>query len=742
MKLKRQTLLRLAMGSMLAVSALSLAATPELNSQLSSTSAPVPAKPTPAPSKPSRAKQVTAKPKHHPTAVPIQLVKPVKFHNRLLDVAHKYKKSGQMVLTFRFARPLGKRPSSFVTKDPKRLVFDFKGTQNALKTKTDKINMGPIYQYSTVQSADETRFVVELKKHIQYRSKVRGNKLVVTIGQKSPKETVLSRKPNSIIEHHKRVGKKHDLKNIDFRRTKNGSAQVVLHLSDNHIPVDIERRSNNLFVDLIHSYLPRRLQRKLDVTDFDTPVSSVSLHQVGKDIQVKINSRKEFTHLAYQVNNDFVIDISPISNNRTANGLKKKTYHGERISLNFQNIQVRAIIQLLAEFTGLNIVTSDRVNGSVTLRLHHVPWDQALDIILKARGLAERKIGNVLLIAPASEMAAQEQKELQAEKQLQQLAPLHSEFIQVNYAKASDISALIRSTGANAQSLLSSRGFMSVDDRTNTLWIRDTAKNLEEVRQLVQRLDVPVRQVLIEARVVKVNRNFERDIGVRFGVTKNNIPLTGTLEGANTIRNGGNASTANRLNVDLPAGAATSHIGVALANLGRGYLLDLELSAMEAEGKGNIVSSPRLITSNKQEAVIEDGEEIPYQQVTSSGATSVSFKKAVLGIKVTPQITPDNKIILDIQVNQDSPNSREVLGVPAIDTQMVKTQALVDNGGTIVLGGIYKQSHSNGFQRVPFFSSIPIIGHLFRERSVDNTESELLIFITPKVITQSAFHQA
>jgi type IV pilus assembly protein PilQ len=368
-----------------------------------------------------------------------------------------------------------------------------------------------------------------------------------------------------------------------------------------------------------------------------------------------------------------------------------------------------------------------------------------MDIILKARGLAKRQVGNVLLVAPTQEIAQQEQDELKAQNQLRALSPLHSEFIQVNYAKAADISSLIRSTGENAQSMLSARGFMSVDTRTNTLWLRDTSSNIKEVRKLINKLDVPVRQVLIEARVVNVDKTFLHDLGIRFGVTRPNSNTTGTLAGANAIAAGGDLSaidTLSRLNVNLPAGGATSGIGLALADLGRGYLLDLELSAMEEEGKGNLVSTPRIITGNEHQATIKDGEEIPYQQVSSSGATAVAFKEAVLSIQVTPQITPDNKIILTLQVNQDKVSTRDIMGIPAIDTQEVSTQVLVDNGGTIVLGGIYRQEKRKTFRRVPFFGSIPIFGHFFRQQNINNTERELLVFITPKVITQAVFHEA
>lgn len=411
----------------------------------------------------------------------------------------------------------------------------------------------------------------------------------------------------------------------------------------------------------------------------------------------------------------------------------------ENISLNFQDISMQAVLHLLAEFSGMNIITSETIHGNITLHVDDLPWQQALTIILQSRGLGKRQIGNVLLIAPLDEIAVQEKMQMQAEQQLSDLAPLQSELIAIHYGKASDMASSLRSQGI---SLLSARGNVSVDGRTNTVWIQDTKTRLNEIKTLIKKLDVPLRQVLIEARIVNANSNFEHELGVRFGLSAAGH-LSGSLEGANTLAQNASVSSVpfnQRLNVDLPAanvgkaGGAAS-FGMALARLSKNILLDLELSAMENEGTGQIISSPRLITADKHTAIIEAGEEIPYQQETSSGATSVSFKKAVLSLNVTPQVTPDGKVILLLRVNQDKPSIRQVLGVPAIETRQIETQVLVDNGQTVVLGGIYEQAKNNEIQRVPFLGSLPIIGALFRHNQNLDEKKELLIFVTPHVIS-------
>ena len=445
-----------------------------------------------------------------------------------------------------------------------------------------------------------------------------------------------------------------------------------------------------------------------------------------------------------------VLNLSePVDYNATLEGkafiinLHTKQVKSKLITLNFQDVKVRAALQLIAEFTGINIVVSDAVQGDMTIHLHDVPWDEALKIILTTQNLGKEQIGNVILIAPATEIAAREKQKMQALQQVQELQPLQAELIQINYAKASKIAALLKDNA-----LLSDRGTVGVDARTNTLWVQDTPEKLNEVHKFITRLDVPIRQVLIESRIVNMDKTYEQDLGVRWGVTNPNI-ISGTGEAANQLQNGTPAAAIpfnQRLNVNLPATDLTGQgipgtpatLGIALAKIGSNTFLDLELSALEVEGHAKIISSPRLITSNQQPAFIQQGEEIPYQQSTSSGATAVEFKDAVLSLKVTPQITPDNKVILQIQVNQDQPKGIPTLGsIPSIDTREIRTQVLVDNGETLVLGGIYEQTNQKTVKRVPFFGSLPIVGILFRSTQVQNERKELLIFITPKIMDQN-----
>lgn len=435
------------------------------------------------------------------------------------------------------------------------------------------------------------------------------------------------------------------------------------------------------------------------------------------------------------------IDTLPVTKEETMQEKnKRKVFTGKRISLNFQNIQVRAVLQLMAEFTGINMVVSDRVMGNITLNLNDIPWDQALDIILTTRSLSQRKIGSIMLIAPAEEIVEREKKELEARREDSQMVPLHSEFLQINYAKASDIATLLKD---KETSFLSSRGSLGVDARTNILWIQDSNSRIDKIKKLVKQLDIPVQQVLIEARLVNVTKDFAEDLGIRFGVSKPTF-LSGALKKANQVLPNAASveeiSLADRLNFDLaslPLSTSPTSVGIALAKLGDGILLDLELSALESEGRGEVISSPRLITINQQAAVIESGEEIPYQEATSGGATAVAFKKAVLSLKVTPQITPDNKILMDLKINQDIPSPKVFNGVPTIITKEIQTNVLVNNGQTIVLGGIYKQDKNNEINRIPFLGDLPVVGALFRNQSTSIKNEELLIFITPRIISNN-----
>ena len=508
----------------------------------------------------------------------------------------------------------------------------------------------------------------------------------------------------------------------------------------------MRQEAGKIVVEFFNVELPEALERRLDVTDFATPVSTVDTVTKGNNVRMTISPIGEYDHVAYQTNNLYTVEIKPTTKEQQEERRREKLgYTGERLSLNFQDIEVRSVLQLIADFTGTNIVVSDTVTGNITLRMQNVPWDQALDIILKTKGLAMRKNNDVILVAPSEEMAAREKLELESQKQIEELAPLYSEYIQVNYAKAEDLAKLLK--GEEGNSMLSERGSVSIDERTNTLLLRDTAEKLADIRKLVGSLDIPVRQVLIESRIVIANDDFARDIGVRLGGNKvdssntTNTGVGGGLPGdvswgdfANTfiVNPGDSDPPTDALLTDLRVTNPMGAVNFVIGRVGKD-LLRLELSAMQAEGKGEVISSPRVITANQKEAVIRDGVEIPYLEASSSGATSVSFKEAVLALRVTPQITPDDRIIMDLAVNQDTVG--EVFsGVPSIDTRAVETQVLVDNGETAVLGGIYIQENRKEVDKIPFLGDLPGVGAAFRQTRSQNNKSELLIFVTPKII--------
>jgi type IV pilus assembly protein PilQ len=550
-----------------------------------------------------------------------------------------------------------------------------------------------------------------------------------------------------------------EIRAIDFRRSADGAGRVVVRLSDPHIHINLRQLGNQIVVDFSDAALPANLMRRYDATDFGTPVTGFDVTRVGQGSRIAINATGDYEQLAYQSDDQYVVEVQP--RRKVVNAQEEKPqYTGERLTLNFQDIETRAVLQLLADASGQNIVVSDSVNGNVTLRLQNVPWDQALDIVLRTKGLDKRKQDNVIIVAPQEELAAREKADLAAKKDIQELAPLRSEFLQVNYAKAQDMAALIKTqTG----SLLSQRGSVAVDERTNTLLLQDTPDRLADIRRLVATLDVPVRQVLIEARVVVVNDDFSRSLGAKFGYTTaqkngnglwttsgnalgtdqiltsglNNMATTGSATGGPITFPSG-TTAANRYNVNLPSptNAGSFAVGILSGN----YLVDLELSAAQAETRANIISSPRVITANQKEATIEQGTEIPYQTAASSGATTVQFKKAVLSLKVTPQITPDNRIILDLDVKKDAVGQVIVqsggVSVPAIDTREVQTQVLVNDGQTVVLGGVLNTTDSNTSTKVPLLGDIPVLGNLFKTSTKTDNKDELLIFVTPKIVRE------
>jgi len=632
-------------------------------------------------------------------------------------------------------------PGSFTIDSPARIAFDFPNTKIKLPSRNQNIGIGVARSISTVEAGGRTRVVLNLSRLVSYTTVVDGNDVVVTLGG-SPSTTLVAKSSN-VVGLSTTTGDT-NIKNIDFRRGEKGEGRIIIDLADPNTPIDLKTRGEQITVTIANSAISSELERRLDVIDFGTPVKTIDAFNQNGNVKIVITGMGEFEQIAYQADNSFTVDVKPIIKETAADKLKKKfAFKGERLSLNFQSIEVRAVLQLIADFTDLNLIVSDTVKGDVTLRLKNVPWDQALDIILRSKGLAMVKDGNVISVAPAEEVAARAKLDQTIEAQ----APLISESIQINYAKASDFTKLLKTKD---NSLLSERGSVSVDERTNRLLIRDTVKNVDAITALVQQLDIPVRQVLIESRIVLATNDFSKELGVRFGVSHadskvsgantDTIGVSGTSTAAETARLGGIPTQPSRYNVDLPATiAGAGSIGLAFAKLPFGTLIDLELSAAQTEGRSETISSPRVITSDQSEAIIETGTEIPYSEASSSGAATVSFKKAVLSLKVTPQITPDDRIIMDLEVNKDSPDFGNITaGVPPIKTQAVKTNVLVDNGETIVLGGVYEQTKSNKVTRVPFFGDLPLVGFLFRSTFEQNNKSELLIFVTPKLLKDQA----
>ncbi|MGD2137661.1 MAG: type IV pilus secretin PilQ [Gammaproteobacteria bacterium] len=657
--------------------------------------------------------------------------------NTLQSVEYSGLPGNKVLITLTLSKP-APDPLSFTIDNPARIALDFPDTSNALAQRNQDIGIGMAESLTSVEAQGRTRVVVNLVEMVPYEAHADGNRVLLTIQSAgSSMSTAAATAAAASGEGVKNIN------NIDFRRGETGEGRIIVSLSDPSIPVDMKQEAGKVVVDFYRVRLPEELERRLDVLDFATPVKTIDTYTRGDNVHMVITPMGEYDYLAYQSDNLFTIEVSALTEEeKEAQKKDEFGYSGEKLSLNFQDIEVRSVLQLLADFTGINIVVSDTVGGSLTLRLKNVPWDQALDIILKTKGLGMRQTGNVMLVAPSEEIAAREKLELEAKKQIQELEPLYSEFIQINYAKAADIANLLKS---KETALISDRGKATIDERTNTLLVQDVASKLVEVRKLVALLDVPVRQVLIESRVVIASDDFTKDLGVKFGLSKrttfddDHILVAGGVQnngfetdGLQTGFDPGDGSEG--LLVELPVIGASSSIGLAVGKLGS-HLLQLELTAMEAEGQGEVISSPRVLTSNQKSAVIKSGVEIPYQEETSSGATNVSFKDAVLSLQVTPQITPDDRIIMDLQVNKDSVG--EVFeGVPSIDTNQITTQVLVDNGETLVLGGIYEQERTHRIDRTPFFGELPLVDWLFKKELHIDDKSELLIFVTPKIVKE------
>jgi len=678
--------------------------------------------------------------------------------NALVDISHVTLPGNKQQLALTLSGP-ALTPKAFTIDNPARIALDLPDTSNELEDRRISISSGMLQNVTTVEAGGRTRVVINLTALTPYTTSVKGNQLLVTLdpangksqtsaplllaAAKSTEEPLMDVTSGPIVERVNTID------TLDFRRGPMGEGRVLFELSSASVISDMRQEGGRLIIEFPDTQLAAKLQKRLDVMDFGTPVQYIDAISNKRGTKVIIQpATQEFEQLAYQSDNLFTVELKPMSRDQIEENRKAKFgYVGEKLSLNFQDIEVRSVLQLLADFTDLNIVVSDSVQGKLTLRLKNVPWDQALDIILQTKALGKRQAGNVIMIAPAEEIANRERIELEGMKQKTELAPLRTEFFQANYAKASELAALLQTKDGG---MLTERGSVSVDDRTNTLLINDTVDQLEEIRALVHRLDVPIRQVLIESRIVIASDDFNKDIGVRWGLNRNTVnpggvgtgdgfALSGNASGIQDLLNGDSVDN-GRFNVNLPGSNAAGSLGVALAKLPFGTLLELELSAMQAEGTGEVISSPRVITANQHEAYIEQGVEIPYLEASSSGATSVSFRKAVLGLTVTPQITPDDRIIMDLKVNKDTVG--EIFGagslqVPSIDTREVSTQVLVDNGETVVLGGVYEQTLLDKVDMVPFFGNLPLIGKLFQHTTNQDDKSELLVFVTPKIIKEN-----
>ncbi len=663
----------------------------------------------------------------------------------------------QVQLTLHLSGP-APEPMAFTIDKPARISIDLPATALAVPSRRIDVASAGVDTILAAEANGRTRIVLNLDQMQPYRTRVEGNDIIVTVGTVGPAASAAAASSSTAPSAAAASGAR-EIRSIDFRRGEGGVGRLIVRLSDPRTPINVVQQGSQIIVDFTGADLPKKLARRYDTGDFGTPVSGFDAERVNNDARIVLNATGDFQQLAYQSDDQYVVEVQPTTKAAAATE-DKKEYKGEKISLDFLDIETRSVLQILADASGQNIVVSDSVKGNVTLRLKSVPWDQALDIVLRTKGLDKRQDGNVIIVAPADELATREKADLASKKDISELAPLRTEFLQVNYAKASDLAALLK--GSAGTSVLSSRGNVAVDERTNTLLLSDSSESISAVRKLVATLDIPVKQVLIESRLVIVNDDFERDLGVRAGLTHTHSNGTnglfetsgtaaatdtglssaltnlGTTGSVNPVGVPTGATGANRYNVNMPVSNPAGSLAFLL--LGSDYIVDLELSAAQAEGRGEVVSSPRIITANQKEAIIEQGTEIPYQQSASSGATTISFKKAVLSLKVKPLITPDNRIILDLAVTKDSVGQVVVtsggVNVPAIDTRTLTTQVLVGDGQTVVLGGILETARRDTEKKVPLIGDIPVFGYLFKSTSKVNSKNELLIFVTPKILRE------
>ena len=700
--------------------------------------------------------------------------------NRLESIEARATSGDKVELTLRLS-DAAPTPLTFTVDNPARIALDLPSTSVAMTSRRVDVKQGVLDTVNVAEANGRTRVVLNVDNLVPYDTRVDGNTIVVSLASPGSGRTLQSSAaPGGLAAATQRsasspaISGMRSIENVDFRRGKDGSANIVVNVTDSKVPADLRQEGGKIVIDFAKTAVPENLLQRLDVVDFATPVSTVDVLRAGDGARLVIAASGDYEQLAYQSDNIYTIEVKPVV--KLPPELRdKKEYVGERLTLNFQDIETRAVLQLLADTSGQNMVISDSVTGNVTLRLQSVPWDQALDVVMRTKGLDSRQEGNVIFIAPAAEISSREKELLSARKEAQELAPLRTEYLQVNYAKAADLAALIKS---GAGSLISERGSVAIDERTNTLLLQDTSERLADIRRLVSTLDIPVKQVMIEARIVIVSDDYSRDLGVRFGANaaftqggsdglgfiggpigsddddggigispfpgliNDDGQIVGTPAGQNNqiggVRLPGNP--ADRYLVNLPAANPAGRLALTL--LDSDYLVDLELSAAQAEGRGEIISSPRLITANQREATIEQGVEIPYQESSSSGATTTQFKKAVLSLKVTPQITPDNRVILDLTVSKDSVGQLVASAtggfVPSIDTREIVTQVLVNDGQTVVLGGILETERRDAENKVPYLGDIPVVGRLFKQTTTTDNKDELLIFVTPRILREGS----
>jgi type IV pilus assembly protein PilQ len=672
------------------------------------------------------------------------------FSNKIENIDFSALSGGRVSIRVQLKEPLANPPAGFTLNNPARIALDFPQTGNGMAKSNIPSEQGALKSVSLAQAKDRTRMVLNLSRNVSYNAVLNGNDVIITL-QGNEAVAGMSATETRFADSKATNDQQHAISNVDFARGKNGEGRIMVDLSDPNTGINIKQKGKLLIVDFVNTDVPAELQRRLNVINFNTPVLYVDTMKQGKNGRMVIEPKGNWEQSAYQADNKFIIDVRQVIEdpNKLVKG-NKPGYAGEKLSLNFQNIEVRSVLQVIADFTGLNIIASDTVTGNITLRLKDVPWDQALDIIMKNKGLDMRKSGNVISIAPAEEITAKEKAQLESISAIEDLEPLRTEVFTLRYQKAEAFKNIL--TGSNSggspggsanqnRSILSKRGSAVWDPRTNTLFIQDTAKKLEEIQAIINQTDVPVKQVMIESRLVLADEKFSKSLGARFGVQhsatpgQNNLSIGGTLPTTVGTTGTATASTGG-LNSNLPVANAFGSVAFSLFRLPAGLLLNLELTALESDQRGKIVSSPRVTTANQQKAKIASGTEIPYLQASSSGATNVAFKEAVLSLEVTPQITPDDKIIMDLEVKKEKVGT-VFFGVPSIDTQKVNTQVLVSNGETAVLGGIYEQTERNDVDKVPFFGDLPVIGNVFKRRTKQDDKTELLIFITPKIMDES-----